>query len=132
MSDLGRIFRNAWIGGLKRHYPGDPKASYVASWEEISEWERASASAVAAQIREFADVSAGSTSRLTRSQKGRFVAICWIAQIFKHIPEPKQSYIADWDELPEWQRETDADIFEAIERSLAPLSGSTSSISRPA
>ncbi|NYE73276.1 hypothetical protein BKA15_004605 [Microlunatus parietis] len=28
---------------------------------------------------------------------------------------PKSGYVADWDDLPEWQRETDADIFDAIE-----------------
>lgn len=55
-------------------------------------------------------------SRLSRVQKGRFVALCWIGQIFKHIPDPKPSYVADWDDLPQWQQETDADIFELIER----------------
>ncbi len=28
----------------------------------------------------------------------------------------KPAYVADWAELPEWQRATDADIFERIER----------------
>ncbi|GAB3983828.1 hypothetical protein GCM10029978_091680 [Actinoallomurus acanthiterrae] len=51
----------------------------------------------------------------SREQKGRFVALCWIAQIYKHIPEPKSSYVADWDALPEWQQKTDIDIFEEIE-----------------
>jgi hypothetical protein len=27
--------------------------------------------------------------------------------------------VADWDELPRWQQETDADIFEHIERDLS-------------
>jgi hypothetical protein len=48
-------------------------------------------------------------------KKGRFVALCWIGQIFKHFPDPKPSYVADWEELPQWQQETDADIFERIE-----------------
>jgi hypothetical protein len=47
---------------------------------------------------------------------GRFVALCWIAQIRKHIPDPKPSYVADWDKNPEWQQRTDADIFERIEQ----------------
>jgi hypothetical protein len=50
------------------------------------------------------------------TEPGRFVALCWIAQIHKHIPDPKPSYVADWDKLPEWQQQTDADIFEHIER----------------
>jgi hypothetical protein len=66
-------------------------------------------------VRAFVDVSEGKTSKLSREQKGRFVALCWIAQIHRHIPDPKPSYVADWDNLPAWQRETDADIFERIE-----------------
>jgi hypothetical protein len=43
-------------------------------------------------------------------------------QIFKHFPDPKPAYAADWDELPQWQQETDADIFERIEQELhAPM-----------
>jgi hypothetical protein len=42
------------------------------------------------------------------------VALCWIGQVFKHIPDPKPGYVADWDELPKWQQETDADIFDRI------------------
>lgn len=75
----GRIFRNAWIAGIKAHYPGEPRPGYIAPWE------------------------------------GRFVSLCWIAQIYKYFPEPKPSYVADWSEEPEWQQETNADIFEAIE-----------------
>ena len=41
------------------------------------------------------------TAKLTRAQKGRFVALCWIAQIYKHIADPKPSYVADWDDLPD-------------------------------
>lgn len=63
----------------------------------------------------------GKAGRLSREQKGRFVATCWTAQMYKHFEEPKPGYVADWSELPEWQRETDADIFEAIERQF-PLS----------
>ncbi|MGK8485999.1 hypothetical protein [Nocardia asiatica] len=61
----------------------------------------------------------GNTSKLSRTQKGRWLALCWIAQIYKHIPDPKPGYVADWVQLPEWQQETDADIFEVIERSMA-------------
>ncbi len=56
----------------------------------------------------------GATAKLSREQKGQFIALCWITQIYKHFPEPKPSYVADWDDLPQWQRETDADIFERI------------------
>jgi hypothetical protein len=114
--EQGRVFREAWIAGVQQHYPGEPKTSYITPWEGTPEWERQSAAAVYEQVRTFVDVSAGNTAKLTREQKGRFVALCWIAQIYKHIREPKPAYVADWDELPEWQRETDADIFEQIEQ----------------
>lgn len=114
-NEQGRSFRAAWIAGVRRHFPGEPKAGYVAPWEDMPEWERASAAAVYGQVRQFVEVSAGGTAKLSRAQKGRFVALCWIAQIYKHIPDPKPGYVADWDDLPGWQRETDADIFEQIE-----------------
>jgi hypothetical protein len=67
------------------------------------------------QVREFIRISGGSTTRLSREQRGRFIATCWIAQIYRRIEDPKPGYVADWSELSEWQRETDADIFDAIE-----------------
>ncbi|MFB7911049.1 hypothetical protein [Kitasatospora sp. NPDC056076] len=118
MTEDGRIFREAWIAGVRKHFPGDPKPGYVSPWEETPDWERAAAAAVFGQVRDFITVSGGSTSKLTREQKGRFVALCWIAQIHHHIAAPKPAYTADWDDLPKWQQETDADIFEAVERHL--------------
>lgn len=112
----GQVFREAWITGVMRHYPGEPKAGYIASWDETPEWERESAAAVYDQVRAFIDATGCGTAKLTRPQKGRFVALCWIGQIFKHFPDPKPAYVADWDDLPQWQQETDADIFECIER----------------
>ncbi|MCT9087925.1 hypothetical protein N4G70_03505 [Streptomyces sp. ASQP_92] len=112
----GRIFREAWISGVKKYYPGEPKPGYVTPWEETPDWERDAAAAVCAQVADFIAVSSGNTSKLSRDQKGRFVALCWVAQIHKHFDDPKPSYVADWPELPVWQQQTDADIFEAIEQ----------------
>lgn len=116
--ERGRIFREAWIAGVTKYYPGEPKPGYIAPWDDTPEWERQAAAAVYDQVRAFVEISAGNTSKLTREQKGRFVAICWITQIYKHIPDPKPSYVADWADLPEWQQQTDADIFEHIEQHL--------------
>jgi hypothetical protein len=115
-AEPGRIFREAWIAGVTKHYPGEPKPGYIAPWDETPEWERQAAAAVYRQVRAFVEISDGNTAKLTREQKGRFVALCWIAQIHKHIADPKPSYVADWDKLPEWQQQTDADIFEHIEQ----------------
>lgn len=111
----GRIFREAWIAGVTKYYPGDPKPGYIAPWDQTPRWEQESAAAVYAQIRAFVEVTDGQAAKLSRTQKGHFVALCWTGQIFKHFADPKPSYVADWDELPTWQQETDADIFERIE-----------------
>jgi hypothetical protein len=115
--DGGRTFREGWIAGVRKHFPGEPKPGYVTPWDETPDWERDAATAVYEQVRAFIAATDGNTSSLSREQKGRFVALCWIGQIFKHIPDPKPSYVADWDQLPPWQQETDADIFELIEAS---------------
>ncbi|MGP2437008.1 hypothetical protein [Streptomyces sp. JW3] len=110
-----RLFRESWIVGVRKHFPGEPKAGYVTEWDATPEWERQAAGAVYEQVRQFLEVSDGHAGRLSREQKGRFVAIAWTAQMYKHFGDPKPGYVADWAALPEWQRETDADIFEAIE-----------------
>ncbi|MEU7584453.1 hypothetical protein AB0B50_43520 [Streptomyces sp. NPDC041068] len=114
----GRIFREAWISGVQQHYPGEPKPGYITPWEDTPEWEREAAAAVFTQVADFIRVSNGNTSKLSREQRGQFVALCWIAQIYKHFEDPKPSYVADWPELPEWQQQTDADIFDAIEQAV--------------
>jgi hypothetical protein len=118
-TDEGRTFREAWIAGVTRHYPGTPKPSYVTPWDETPEWERQAAAAVYRQVAEFIRVSGGTTAKLSREQRARFVATCWIAQIYKHIDDPKPGYVADYSELPSWQQATDADIFDAIEKQSA-------------
>ncbi|MFG1928983.1 hypothetical protein [Cryptosporangium sp. NPDC048952] len=121
MSDeAGRIFRNAWIAGVKRHYPGEPKPGYVAAWEDTPDWERASASAVHRHVIELLQASDGAARLLTREQKGQYVAVCWVAQIYRHFRDPKPAYVAPWNQMPRWQQETDADIFEHIESMLPP------------
>ncbi len=115
--EQGRIFREAWIAGVRKYYPGEPKSGYVAPWGETPDWERESAAAVYEQVHAFIQATDGNAAKLTRDQKGCFVALCWIGQIFKHFSDPKPAYVADWDDLPKWQQETDADIFEHIEQS---------------
>jgi hypothetical protein len=113
-----RLFREAWIAGVRKHFPGEPKSGYVTPWEDTPEWERQAARAVYEQVSQFLEISGGHASRLTREQKGWFVATCWTAQMYKQFGDPKSGYVADWPDLPDWQKETDSDIFEAIENSL--------------
>ncbi|MEV0246841.1 hypothetical protein AB0H76_09670 [Nocardia sp. NPDC050712] len=94
----------------------------IAPWEQTPDWEKASASAVYRQIAAFIATTDGACAKLSREQRGRFVALCWTAQIYKHFPDPKPSYVADWEQLLDWQKQTDADIFDAVERAAATLS----------
>lgn len=110
----GRAFREAWIAGVRANYPGEPKPGYVTPWDLTPDWERAAAAAVETQIRQFAGVASTGVGGLTPDQRGRFVALCWIAQIHQHFAQPKASYVADWDDLPDWQRATDVEIFDRI------------------
>jgi hypothetical protein len=114
----GEFFHEVWVEGVKKYFPGEPKASYISPWADSPEWERESAAAVHQQVADFVRLSGGSTSKLSREQKGRFVALCWIAQIHKHFEAPKPTHVADWEDLPEWHRETDSDIFERIEQAV--------------
>ncbi|MFI1963186.1 hypothetical protein ACH429_03450 [Streptomyces pathocidini] len=116
--DGARLFRETWIAGVREYFPGEPKAGYVTPWDDTPEWERQAAGAVYEQVVQFFALSDGQAARLSREQKGRFVATCWTAQMYRHFEDPKPGYVADWSDLPDWQQETDSDIFEAIEKSL--------------
>lgn len=111
----GRYFREAWITGVNRHYPGTPKSGYVAPWSEMSEWEQKAAITVYAKTQAF--IRAGQQTGIypTPEQGGRFISEAWNVQVYRHIPDPKPGYVADWEDLPGWQRETDTDIYSAIE-----------------
>ncbi|WP_156753503.1 hypothetical protein [Actinokineospora pegani] len=115
-NEQGRVFREAWIAGVVKHYPGEPKPGYIAPWDETPDWERDAAAAVHDQVVAFLRATDGAAAKLAREQKGRFVALCWIGQIFKHFSDPKPAYVADWEVLPDWQKATDIDIFEHIEQ----------------
>jgi hypothetical protein len=38
--DFGRLFRQEWVAGVLRHYPGEPKPGYVADGEAMPGWQR--------------------------------------------------------------------------------------------
>ncbi len=114
----GRLFRTAWVEGVGRHHPGTPRAGTLADWEELAEWERESSSTVAEQVAQLVLQANGRTSRLTRAQRGQYVAICWIAQVHRHLSEPQVSAITPWEEMAEWQRLTVAHVFDVIEQAV--------------
>lgn len=55
----GRFFRQAWIAGVRRYFPGEPKSGYVAPWEDMASWEQQSARAVYEQVQQFVLTTAG-------------------------------------------------------------------------
>ncbi|MGQ4486659.1 hypothetical protein LRE75_29750 [Streptomyces sp. 372A] len=58
---------------------------------------------------------------MSQTEGARLFRESWIAGVRRHFPgEPKAGYVADRDASPAWQRETDADIFDAIE-AVRPL-----------
>src|SRR5260370_23756118 len=99
----GEFFRSAWIAGVKKHFPGEPKPGYIVPWEEMQIWEQDSAIAVFYQVKGLILANDGVTTNLTREQRGRMVALYWILQVFRRIPDPKPGYVADWSQLPAWQ-----------------------------
>jgi hypothetical protein len=116
----GRRFRSAWINGVQTHYPGTPKPGYIAPWEEMASWEQLAASAVYGKVRALIQVGLQHEppTHLVDEQGGRYISEAWNVQVFRHIPNPKSSYVVDWDDLSEWQRRTDMDIFREIEQAV--------------
>ena len=69
------------------------------------------------QVAAFINAGDG-TTKLTRVQKGQFVAVCWREQVRAHVAEPKPSHVPAWNDMPEWWQQTDSDIFEHIEQQI--------------
>lgn len=115
----GQFFRNAWIAGVDKHFPGTPKPGYIAPWNEMAEWEQRAAMAVYMKTQAFIQAGLQDNIYPTPEQGGRFISEAWNVQVYRHISNPKPSYVADWEELPEWQRKTNMDIFEAIVSALS-------------
>lgn len=113
----GRRFRASWIKGVQKHFPDVPKPGYISPWEEMPEWEQKAASAVYGKVRDLILVGLrhDPQTRLVAEQGGRFVSEAWNVQVYRYIENPKPGYVADWENLPEWQRLTDIDIFADIE-----------------
>ena len=120
----GRLFREAWIAGVKKHFPGTPKPGYIAPWESMPDWEKEIVTEIYAQMQALIQAGAQDeqVTRLNREQGGRVIRIAWIGQVYKHIPDPKPSYVCNWEEISSWEQEVDRDIFEKIQTKVLFLS----------
>ncbi|MCK2245232.1 MULTISPECIES: hypothetical protein [unclassified Crossiella] len=112
----GEFFRQTWIDAVNEHYPGEPKSSYVAPWPETREWEQRCAAAVEGQLRDFLTRSDGHAAQLTQEQKGQYVTLCWLAQVYRHVDDPKPAYVAGWGDMQEWHRRVNISIFLRFEQ----------------
>ena len=44
---------------------------------------------------------------LDREQGGKLVRKVWIEQAYSFIPNHRHSYVCPWEEMQEWEQETD-------------------------
>lgn len=51
---------------------------------------------------------------LNREEGGKLVRKVWIEQVYRFIPNPKHSYVCPWEEMQEWEQETDRCIWDEI------------------
>ncbi len=89
--EQGHIFREAWIAGVKKHYPGEPKPGYIGPWDEMPEWEQQSATAVFSQVHEFIAISDGKTDEIRRGLYQRVAAKAGIA-----TSEDRATFVNAW------------------------------------
>lgn len=47
------------------------------------------------------------------NEQGCFFREAWIAGVTKHYPsEPEPGYVAPWEDIPDWERESAAAVYE--------------------
>lgn len=116
----GRFFRNAWIMGVHKYFPGTPKPGYVAPWENMPDWEKDIVTELYQQVSALvhAGIEQEKFTQLNREQGGHVIRIGWIGQVYKHISDPKPAYVSAWEEMPQWEQEVDMDIFEEIQNKV--------------
>ncbi|SRR5258707_206782 len=107
--------RQAWIDGVKEYYPGDPKASYILPWNEMTAWEQEAVRLLTQYIQAILAPLATQGLRLPREHGGYLVCSVWNTLMFQLLREPKASYVKHFNQLDEWQQKTDIKMFEAIE-----------------
>ncbi len=83
----------------------------------MPDWEKEIVTEIYAQMQALVQAGAQGekATRLNREQGGRVIRIAWIGQVYKHIPDPKSSYICNWEEMLAWEQEVDRDIFEKLQ-----------------
>lgn len=108
-TELGRLFRNAWIDAVKRHRPSNPSASSIAPWEQQA------AEAVCGLVARLVRSSGGATAKLHAFERGQLLTALWNAHVHQFHPDPPPGYFTPWEDLPAWRRQVNAEVFEAIQ-----------------
>ena len=107
--------RQAWIDGVKEYYPGEPKASYILPWGEMSSWEQEAVRLLTQHVQSILIPLAAQNIQIPREHGGYLVCAIWNTLMFQLLLEPKPSYVKHFDQLDEWQQKADIKMFEAIE-----------------
>ena len=111
----GRFFQDQWIRLVKEHCPDHLRAEKLLPWEDLELWEQENAVKAYELVQHLAWTVGWPIDGLNREQKGRFVHTCLMAQVWKRAPQRKSIALSDWNQLPTWQQQVYADLFEMIE-----------------
>lgn len=111
--------RQAWINGVNEHFPGTPKPSYVTPWDEMDAWEQEAVKQLFTHVSAVIQPSLEAGIHIPPEHGGYLVASVWNVLMFQLLHEPKPSYVKHFNELDEWQQQTDIKMFQAIESTLS-------------
>jgi hypothetical protein len=113
-----RLLRQAWIRGVEQYYPGEPKAGYIAEWDNIAEWEREALRQLYSHVRNIVEPALKNGVAIPAEHGGHLVSSVWNILMFQLLKEPKPSYVKHFNQLDEWQQKTDIAMFEAIVQTI--------------
>jgi hypothetical protein len=117
-TELGMLFRRAWIHAIKRHHPSTPSPSSTAPWNDMPDWEQRTAEHVCARVIELIRSSGEATTKLQAFERGQLLTAMWNAHVHRFHPDPPASYTTPWQDLAAWRRQVNTEVFEQIQWAL--------------
>ncbi len=111
----GRFFQDQWIRIVIERCPDNSPFEKLLPWEDLEPWEQENVVKAYELVQHLAWTVGWPIDGLSREQKGRFVHTCLIAQVWKRAPQHDEIALGDWNQLPTWQQQAYADLFEMIE-----------------
>lgn len=115
----GRLFRLLWVREV-RMAQEKPKQTWVASWEQMREWETATACQVFSLLQEAILSDGDGSCDWDRERGGRLIRERWVQTVPLFAPDPNPSLLWPWEKMEEWEREADRVMFEYLRAALIP------------